>query len=193
MGIINKVMHLAAKRYLKTASELFIYHSDYVGALATVEKALAIEPNVPRAVVLYADVLFCLNREMEGLAVLDEFIEKQPYHAEAYVSRASILEALGQHRAALVDCEKALRLTKTVKQYLRPSIYEQKLALLIRLKSFRTANQVLLDAAEYLEVEEYEQLVFTHQRFLNNARISRENAKGLNAETMPQRMTLIKA
>jgi tetratricopeptide (TPR) repeat protein len=169
MKLLKTVLNLSAKRHFKTASELFIYHSNYEGALESIQKALEYEPDNQRAIVLYADVLFCLQREMEGLAVLDNVIANGAI-AEAYISRASILEAVGKTREALADCDDALSRIQTSKHYLYASIYEQKISLLITLKHFRATESVLRDAAEHLDLDDYDYLVMMSQNKLRQAR-----------------------
>ena len=170
MKLLKSVLNLAAKRHLKIASELFIYHSNYEAALEAVVKALECEPSNQRALILYADVLFCLQREMEGLAILDKVIATTPHSAEAFVSRASILEAIGHHREALEDCNKALEHIGDGKHYLYASVYEQKISLLISLKFFKATKAVLAEAALHLDWDDYDYLVSMCQNQCRQAR-----------------------
>ena len=51
MQLLKKVLNFSAERYLKTAGDLFIYHSDYAGALEMVDKALTHDETDTRALV----------------------------------------------------------------------------------------------------------------------------------------------
>lgn len=180
MTLLNQVLSLTAKRYIKTASELFIYHSNYTDAADIVLKALEIEPKNTKARVLYADILFCLNRELEALAILDELIAEQTGVAEAYISRAGILDALGKQRQALTDCSMALKYAQTSKLYLYPSIYEQKMVLLLNLKLHKACKRLLNDAAFALETEDFDCLLNTYHRQLSHRRFKQKEQVDLN-------------
>lgn len=196
MKLFKSVLNLSAKRHLKIASELFIYHSNYEAALEAVEKALECEPDNQRALILYADVLFCLQREMEGLAVLDKVIAASPHSAEAFVSRASILEAIGHYREALEDCNKALEHIGEGKHYLYASVYEQKISLLISLKLFRATESVLSEAAHHLDWDDYDYLITMCQNQCRQARqkqVQQRQAVGASMSVISARpLNLIK-
>jgi tetratricopeptide (TPR) repeat protein len=167
MQLLKKVLNFSAERYLKTAGDLFIYHSDYSGALALVEKALEHDPQDTRALVLYGDILFCLNRDIEALQALNQAIKLSPNLPEAHISRAGVLEVLGKHREALQSCKTALDNIGKSKQYLLPSLFDQKIILLIRLKRFREAQQVLNKATYYLDNEELDYLLSSYKGLLD--------------------------
>ena len=170
MGLLAKVFQFGATRDFKIATDLFIYHNDYEGALQAVEHALKQDPTNYRAAILYADVLFCLHREMEALGILDEVIAKKPALPEAYISKASVLEVFGRTRESLACCRLALQYIDTSKSYLLQTVYEQKISLLLSLKSYRAAENVLLDAEMVLDGDEYEYLLCTYQRDVSRAR-----------------------
>ncbi len=166
MQLLKKVLNFSAERYLKTAGDLFIYHSDYPGALTLVEKALASEPQDTRAWVLYGDILFCLNRDGEALHALNEALRLNPSLAEAYISKAGVLEVMGRYREALNCCRQALNHINEKRQYLLPSLFDQQVALLITLKRFREAQRVLDKAAQYLDDEELTYLYASYKGLL---------------------------
>ena len=170
MGLLAKVFQLGATRDFKIATDLFIYHNDYEGALFAVERALNQDSSNYRAAILYADILFCLHREMEALAVLEDVIEQNPTSPEAYISKASVLEVFGKMREALNCCRLALQYTDSSKAYLLQTIYEQKLSLLINLKAYRAAENVLIAAENVLDGDEYDYLLCTYQREITKAR-----------------------
>ncbi len=165
--LFKKVLNFSTQRYLKTAGDLFINHSDYVGALSLVEKALEAEPNDTRALVLYGDILFCLNRDVEALRAFEMALYLNPYLPEAYISKASVLEVLGRFREAIHCCKRALHLIGPNKVYLLPSLFDQEILLLIRMKRFREAQQVLIKAGGYLEPDEWDYLYYSYKDLLD--------------------------
>lgn len=188
MQLFKKVLNFSAQRYLKTAGDLFIYHSDYQGALALVEKALHYEPHDTRALVLYGDILFCMNRDLDALKALNEALIHNPTLAEAYISKAGVLEVLGKHREALQCCKQALQFITPKKQYLLPSLFDQKVILLIRLKRFREAQQVLDKAALYLEGDDLDFLMASYKGLLDQQctkrKLSREKARSMSLKVV---------
>jgi tetratricopeptide (TPR) repeat protein len=134
---------------------------------------------------------------MESLAILDELIEEQTEVAEAYISRASILDTLGKHREALQDCSKALKLASTGKQYLYPSIYEQKMILLLTLKLHKACKQLLSDAAIELEMDDFDYLLNAYQNQLSKRRIKLKEEQitlaPIAEATTSHRLRLVKA
>ncbi len=154
MQLLKKVLNISAERHLKTAGDLFIYHSDYNGALQLVEKALELDAEDTRALVLLGDVLFCLNRDGDALHALEKALVIDSELPEAYISKASVLEVMGRFREALECCRQALAyVLKSKKTYLLPSLFEQEIVLLVRMKRFRQARQVLDKASLYIDEE----------------------------------------
>ncbi len=188
MQLLKKVLNFSAERYLKTAGDLFIYHSDYHGALELVEKALETEPNDTRALVLYGDILFCLNRDGEALKALNKAIGLNPQMAEAYISKAGVLEVMGKCREALQCCRQALQLINRSKQYLLPSLFDQQIILLIRLKRFREAQQVLEKANDYLEDEDLDYLMSSYKSLLEQFCQKRAQAQ---AKTIKPNLSIV--
>ena len=155
---LNKVLNFSAERYLKTAGDLFIYDGDYETALYMVEKTLEIDANDTRALVLKGDILYCLNRDIEALQTFNQVLKLDELCVEAYISKASVLDVLGKDRDSLDCCNRALELMGQKFSYLYSTVLEQKLILLIRLKKYREARQILDDAADRLTRDDYQYL-----------------------------------
>jgi len=189
MPLLKNIFNMSAERFLKTAGDLFIYHSDYEGALDMVERVLEMEPNDARAMVLHGDILFCLNRDVEALRVLTHAIEKNPNLPEAYISLAGVLEVLGKHREALKSCRKALPLIAPPKEYLYPSLFDQQIILLIRLSRFRQAQLVLEEAEQYMNGDDYKGFVANYRDLLDQCRKRKQRSE---SEPKP-RLTLCPA
>lgn len=189
MQLLKKVLNFSAERYLKTAGDLFIYHSDYAGALEMVEKALKHEPDDTRALVLQGDILFCLNRDTEALDSFNQALQTNSELAEAYISKAGVLEVMGRYREAMWCCQRALTSITEDKQYLYPSLYDQLILLLIRLKRFRHAEQVLLQSANHLSDHEYEYLVASYRGLIDQLI---KNRKSLRKQQPEQGLSVVK-
>lgn len=165
-NLLNKVLNFSAERYLKTAGDLFIYDGDYETALAMVEKTLEIESHDTRALVLKGDILFCMNRDLEALQCFNDALQLNPLCAEAYISKASVLDILTKHREALECCNRAFMLITRNNEYLLSTLYDQKIALLVRLKRYREAQQLLATAADVLSGDEYTYLLSCYKSFI---------------------------
>lgn len=169
MQLFKKVLNFSAERYLKTAGDLFIYHSDYFGALGQVEKALESDPNDTRALVLYGDILFCLNRDAEALTALNQALTLNSNLPEAYISKAGVLEVMGKYREALLCCKQAFEYIQLQKEYLLPSLFDQQLTLLIRLKRYREAQRLLEVIDTLLEQEDADYLQASYRGLIDQS------------------------
>jgi tetratricopeptide (TPR) repeat protein len=176
-NLLNKVLNFSAERYLKTAGDLFIYDGDYETALSMVDKTLEIEPDDTRALVLKGDILFCLNRDLEALQYFNRALKADPNCAEAYISKASVLDILGKQRDALECCKRAYILITRQNEFLLPSLYDQKLSLLVRLRKFREAYQLLMESSNRLGSEEFNYLVTCYKAFIERGCQERSNSK----------------
>jgi tetratricopeptide (TPR) repeat protein len=132
-----------------------------------VDKTLEIEPDDTRALVLRGDILFCLNRDVEALHAFNVALKTNPLCPEAYISKASVLDILGKPREALECCNKAFMLISRQKEYLLPSLFDQKIVLLTRLKRFREAQQLLTHASEQLTSDDHTYLISCYKTWVD--------------------------
>ncbi|MBX2861527.1 MAG: hypothetical protein KTR14_09835 [Vampirovibrio sp.] len=167
LNFINKVLNFSAERYFRAAGDLFIYDGDYEAALYMIDRALEQEPDNTRAMVLKGDILFCLNKDLEALNLFNQALEFNPHYVEAYISKAGVLDVMNKPRKALECCNKAFQLLETHNRFLLPSLYDQKLVLLIRMKRFREAQKLLNMSRQHLEREEYNYLCGCYRKLLD--------------------------
>lgn len=189
MNFLTKVLNMSAERYLKTAGDLFIYEGDYISALLMVEKTLEIEPSDIRALVLRGDILYCLNRDNEALETFNKALSIDPDSVEALISSAGVLDVLGKYREGLECCGRAFQQIKPYQAYLLPSLYDQNIVLLLRLKKYRQARYLLRSAESRLIKEDYQFLLSSYShildRLFNNRRQACAKARNLNLEVLP--------
>jgi tetratricopeptide (TPR) repeat protein len=188
MKFLNKVLNISAERYLKTAGDLFIYEGDYESALRMVEKTLALEPREVRALVLRGDILYCLNRDQEALETFNLALSIDPFSVEALISRAGVLDVLGQYREALECCREAFRQIKPYQSYLLPSLFDENIVLLLRLKKYRQAKIMLKSAEGQIGKEEFHYLMASYGHLLDRLsqerRQAQSRAKRLSMEVL---------
>ncbi len=176
-NLLNKVLNFSAERYFKTAGDLFIYEGDYETALSMVNKTLELDPQNIRALVLKGDILFCLNHDLEALKVLTRALKINPECAEAYISKAGVLDVLGKYREALACCTAATQYISASNRHLLPTLIDQQLILLIRLKKFRQARALLNESHLKLSSDEYEYLVACYATLLTHFCQTREQVR----------------
>jgi tetratricopeptide (TPR) repeat protein len=176
MNFLNKVLNMSAERYLKTAGDLFIYEGDYVSALLMVEKTLEIEPSDIRALVLRGDILYCLNRDQEALETFNQALSINPNSVEALISSAGVLDVLGKYREGLECCARAFQEIAPYQSYLLPSLYDQNIVLLLRLKRYRQARFLLRSAEGRLAREDYQFLLSSYSHILDRLFQNRHQA-----------------
>ncbi|WP_373533210.1 tetratricopeptide repeat protein [Vampirovibrio sp.] len=193
MNFLSKVLNFSAERYLKTAGDLFIYEGDYESALGMVEKTLEMEPQDIRALVLRGDILYCLNRDQEALETFNRALVINPHSVEALISRAGVLDVLGKYREALECCNRAFEQILPYQKFLLPSLYDQNIVLLLRLKKYRQAQLLLRGSENRLPKEEHEYLLSCYSHILTRLsetrQKSRAKAKALNLALLTQEKT----
>jgi tetratricopeptide (TPR) repeat protein len=189
-NLLNKVMNMSFERYLRSAGDLFIYDGDYDMALTMVNKSLEISGTNLRALVLKADILFCLNRDDEALTLLNKAIELDNGFAEAYISRAGVLCFMGKNVPSLHDCEKAFELLEGSLrcQHLYAALVDQTLLLLVRMKRYRRALAILRQAARQVTPLEYEYLQASYKSQVLTLSRNRAKQKAKRKEASPVRL-----
>ena len=177
MKFLSKVLNFSAERYLKTAGDLFIYEGEYESALLMVEKTLEIDPEDLRALVLKGDILYCLNRDLEALDAFNKALSINPNCVEALISKAGVLDVLGKYREAAECCHRAFQQMEPHQAFLLPSLYEQNIVLLLRLKKYRKAQLLLKSAESRLPQDEYQALLSAYSHVLERLSKNRRQAK----------------
>lgn len=189
MRFLSKVLNFSVERYLKVAGDLFIYEGEYESALYMVEKTLEIDADDVRALVLKGDILYCLNRDLEALDSFNKALTIDSSSVEALISKAGVLDILGKYREAAECCQKAFHQMKPHQAFLLPSLYEQHIVLLLRLKKYRRAQLLLQTAENRLPQEDYQYLLgsYSHilERLAQNRRQARARAEKLSLEVIP--------
>src|SRR6266853_1166255 len=77
-------------------------------ALASYDRALAIEPGLVDALLHRGVTLRALGRPAEALECYDRILATQPNFAEGYYNRGNVLDALGRYEEALASYDQAL-------------------------------------------------------------------------------------
>lgn len=167
---LENVLHLASRRLFQQARELFVYEAQLDEALDRVSQGLRLEPGNVQGWVLRADILFCLRQDEAAQQSLHYALRLAPACVEALLSQASVLEALGQIRDALRANRLALRHLRSRHRYLLPSLYEQQINLLVRLKKTPQAIALLHESRARLSPRDHQTL---RQEFHNLLRKTR--------------------
>lgn len=159
----KKIYNLRAEKLVREANDTFIYFRDYETALAQLDEVITIEPSHARALLLRGDILLCIDKDNEALESFELAINADPCSAEAYGSKAGTLDILGRQKEALQYCEKAFENITLKDRHLLPSLYDQKIAILIRLKRFDEARNILKRCVKTLSEEDGSQIVSCYQ------------------------------
>jgi tetratricopeptide (TPR) repeat protein len=84
--------------------------SKYKDAIALLDRALALDPNQPRALVLRGDAKSSLGDDAGALLDYNQAIHLAPEYAYAYATRCDTRRSLDDLAAALTDCNRAIEL-----------------------------------------------------------------------------------
>jgi len=160
---VKRVYNLRVEKLIREANDNFVYYRDYEKALEQVNEVLSIEHDHIKALILKGDILFCIDRDKEALEYFDKAINADPGSAEAYGSKAGTLDILGHQKEALTCCQKALDNISLKDRELLPALYDQKIAILVRMKRFEEARESLKDCMKNLKDEDAGYLVSCYQ------------------------------
>ena len=164
----HKVTNLLVEKLIREASDNFSYNRDYELALEQVERALKIDHDNVKALILKGDILFCIDMDENALECFETAIKIDPTSAEAYGSKAGTLDVLGRQEEALCFCEKAFEFIKPKDKFLLTSLFDQKIALLIRMKRFEEAKRNLNLAIKTLNDEDADYLFNCYKVMIEN-------------------------
>ena len=166
---IKTLYNLRVEKLVREASDNFIYYRDCETALKQVNESLDLEPDHIKALILKGDILFCIDKDKEALEYFDKAINANPYSAEAYGSKAGTLDVLGHQKEALHCCEKAFENITLKERHLLPSLYDQKIAILVRMKKFEEAKEALKKCIKSLPEEDGTYLASCYQGLIESA------------------------
>ena len=151
---IKKIFNIEAEKLVREASDNFIYFRDYETTLDQLTRVLEIEPDHVKALILKGNIFFCIDRDNEALECFEKALNLDPFSAEAHGSKANTLDVLGKVKEAFACCEKAFKNLTVKDKDLLPSLYDQKIALLIKLKRYEDAKLTLKQCYKYLKTED---------------------------------------
>lgn len=146
----NKIANIYVEKLIREASDNFSYNRNYDLALEQVNQILGVDPNNVKALILKGDILFCMDEDTKALEYFERAIQADPFCPEAYGSKAGVLDVLGEYKESLANCDKAFKLVSPKDKFLLPSLYDQKLTLLIRLRRFEEAQRIVIKAINTL-------------------------------------------
>lgn len=167
--ISKKIYNLRVEKLVREANDYFVYYRDYETALEQINEALSIEPEHIKALIIKGDILFCIDKDREALEYFDKAINADPFSAEAYGSKAGTLDILGRQTEALQCCEKAFENISFKDKHLLPALYDQKIAILLRMKKYEEARKELKRSVKSLTEEDSCYLVSCYQRLIETS------------------------
>jgi len=150
----KKIFNIKAEKLVREASDNFIYFRDYEASLEQLDKVLELEPNHVKALILKGNIFFCVDKDMEALECFEKALSIDPFSAEAHGSKANTLDVLGKIKEAYACCEKAFNNLTSKDFNLLPSLYDQKIAILIKMKKYEEAQTTLRECYRYLNTED---------------------------------------
>ena len=153
-GINKKIYYIKAERLVREANDNFIYFKDYEMAMRQVEEVLQLDPENADALIIKGNIFFCLNEMNTALECFEAALNLNPYSAEAHSLKASILDTKDRPHEALKSCEKAFENLRNPEREFLTALYDQKIAILIKLKNYREARRVVEQSYSYLGEED---------------------------------------
>lgn len=165
----NKICNFKAEKNFKDAENSFIHLRDNELALEQINQVLTVEPAKIKALVLKGEILFSIDRETEALECFDMAINADPYSVVAYESKAGTLDVLGRQKEALYCCDKAFENITKKDEHLLPALFDQKIAILLRMKKYKEARLALQNCKNMLSKEDSHYLTACYKDVIENS------------------------
>lgn len=165
----KKIFNLLAEKLVREADDNFIYFKDYETAMSQVNEVLRIEPDHPKALILKGNLMLYIDKDHEALKCFEQAIDADPQSAEAYGSKAGMLDLFGKQKEALQFCEKAFQHVSMRDRDLVISLYDQKISILLKMKKFKEAGMVLNQSFQSLPEEGIDYLASSYQKLIDVA------------------------
>jgi tetratricopeptide (TPR) repeat protein len=183
----KKVYYLEAERLIKSANDNFVFFRDYESALDQAERVLGIDPENAGAYVLKGNVYFCSHEADIALEYYERALSVDPLCAEAHSLKANILDNRGKLTEALESCERAFESIKRRDHELLTQLYDQKMAILLKMRKYEDAKKTLQESFENLGEEDGLYLASCYRDAIEN--LGREKRK--RREIAEKRLRLV--
>lgn len=185
----KKVLYnLKAEKLIRAANDNFVYFKDYEMALIQINEVLKLDPENTKAYILRGTIHFCLDELSTALECFNKALEINPYSVEALSLKANVLDIMGSLPEALDSCDKAFfNVTENNLDYLT-SLFDQKLAILIKLKKYREARETLKQCYEYLKEDDSEYIASCYRDVIDSLHKKRQKKRELAEQ---QRLRLV--
>lgn len=164
-GAVN-LLNLTAERLFRQAEDEFFYFSDSKKSLTLLNKILKTNPQMVKAIILKADIKLMQNKFKEAQELYEKAVVLNHKNPRALSSLAACLDMTGNYSLALKYCHLAFREMTIFYMDLYPSLYELKVNLLIKLRKYEKAQNLLDNAVYDLTSEEIGFLKACSQKFL---------------------------
>jgi tetratricopeptide (TPR) repeat protein len=164
----KKIFYIKVEKLIREASDTFIYFKDYASALNLIEEALLIEPLNSKAFILKGHLLLCTDNEERAIKYFKKAISVDLFSAEAHGAMAGTLYMLGRHQEAFEYNEKAFEYLMPKDKNMLPSLYDQKISMLIQMKKYEEAQFMLQKSTKYLSNEDSCNLLSSYQETIKN-------------------------
>ncbi|OGI00580.1 MAG: hypothetical protein A2Y25_07485 [Candidatus Melainabacteria bacterium GWF2_37_15] len=178
----KKLYNLKAEKLIRAANDNFVYFKDYEMALMQLQEVLTLDPDNAKAYILKGTIFFCLDELQTALDCFEKALLTDPYSVEAYSLKANVLDIKGNLKEALDSCDKAFINVTEKNQELLTSLYDQKLAILIRSKRYREAKETLRQCYTSLKEEDSSYIASCYRDVIDNLHRKREKKKQLASE-----------
>ena len=165
----KKFFNFQAEKLYREACDNF-YLKKYDQALDLLFQTTAIDKLHTKALLMIGDIkLLQEGKECEALEAYDKAILSNPASAQAYGSKAYVLDILGRYEEAYENCEKAFEYSDKNDSDRMSSLYDQKISLLCSMKRYDEASKVLSEAVNVLNEE--------HANYLKSCYLQKINIK----------------
>lgn len=178
--IHSNVINIESEKLFREAEDCFLYFNQIRKATLKLNKALKISPNHYKSLILRGDIYFINGKIKEALSTYKKAETVCPKNIKIAGSIAVCLEIQNDYQEALFYCNKAFSLIDRENQQIYASLYELKTNILVKLRKYEEAKNLISNAKYHLLFEDIKTLKLNCQKIINEKLKIQNKLKMLN-------------
>ncbi len=180
----KKIYNLRAEKLIRAANDCFVYFKDYEMALSHIQEVINLDPENTRAYILKGTIFFCLDELPTALECFEKAILTDSNSVEAHSLKASVLDINGNLKEALDSCDKAFINVTEKNSELLTSLFDQKIAILIKSKKYREARETLKQCYRYLNEDDSSYIASCYREIIDSLHKKRQRKQKLASQRL---------
>ncbi len=153
-GLHSNVINIKSEILFREAEDNFLYFNQLEKSKDKLLESLELTPIHYKSNILLGDIYFIKGNFTEAFECYKKAEITFKNDPKVLASIANCFEVMGDFLSALKYCEKAFLNINDDNVQLLPSLYELKIKILVQLKKYESAKQIIDKAKRFLSIDE---------------------------------------